>query len=169
MSIHELCGHPRIKRTLYFSKMVNPAIKKVDVRMVVQRCEVCLSINLAPVQWQKRNLSASHVWNRLGTDMPVGSQLYLTIINCGPFCFTIWRLLHRQDIASIIHQLESISYDWSPPAKILTDNSVAFSTEQFSQFLRKWGMWLQFQCAYTPVGNGIVERSHQSIKVIAAR
>lgn len=27
MSIHEQCRHPRIKRMLYFSKMVEPAVK----------------------------------------------------------------------------------------------------------------------------------------------
>ena len=36
MSIHEQCGHPRIKQTLNFSKIADPAVKKVDVRMVVQ-------------------------------------------------------------------------------------------------------------------------------------
>ena len=93
----------------------------------------------------------------------------MTIIDCGPSYFTIWRLLHWQDIASIIRQLESIFYDRGPLAEILTDNSVVFSSEKFSQFLRKWGVWLQFWCVNMLVGNGIVERCHRSIKLIAAR
>ena len=170
MSIHEQCGHPRIKRMLYFLKMVNPAVKKADVRMVVQRCQVCQSINPATVQRQKGNLSATHVWNRLGIDVKhVGSQLYLTVIDYGPSRFAIWWLQHWQDTTTIICQMESIFYNGGPPVKILTDNGATFSSEEFSQFLRKWGVWIRFQCAYVPAGNGIVERSHQSIKVIAAR
>ena len=82
MSIHEQSGHPGIKRILYFLKMVDPAVKKVDARMVVQSRKACLSIDPAPVPWQKGNLSATHVWNRLWIDVThVGSQLYLTIIS----------------------------------------------------------------------------------------
>ena len=51
MSIHEQCRHPEIKQMLYFLKMVDPAAKKADVRMVVQRCKACQLIDLAPVQW----------------------------------------------------------------------------------------------------------------------
>ena len=143
--------------------MIDPVVKNVDVRMVAQKCEACQSTDPAPMQWQKGNLSVTHVWNKLGIDVThVGNQLYLAIINCVPSCFAIWQLLHQQDPASIICQLESIFYDRGPPAKILRDNSVAFSSEQFLQFLRKWGVWLRFWCA-------IVERSHWSIKVIAAR
>ena len=107
-------------------------------------------------------------------------ECYLCLEQVGERCYAcwqpalfdyywLWSFLLRQDTASIIRQLESIFYDQGPPAEILTDNSTAFSSEQFSQFLRKWGVWLQFQCAYVPAGNSIVEGSHQSIKVIAAR
>ena len=36
--------------------MVGSAVKKADVRMVVQRYEVCQSIDTALVQWKKRKL-----------------------------------------------------------------------------------------------------------------
>ena len=138
--------------------------------MIVQMSEACQSIDPAPVQWRKGNLSATHIWNRLGIDVThVGSQFYLTIIDCGPSRFAIWRLLHQQDTASIIPQLESIFYDRGSPTEILTNNSATFSLKQFSQFLRKWDVRLRFRCAYVPAGNSIVERSHRPIKVIAAR
>ena len=118
----------------------------------------------------KRKLKCSHVWNRLGIDiMHVGSQLYLTIINCGPARFTIWRLLHQQDTANIIRQLESIFYNWGPPAEVLTVNGVAFSSEQFLQFLRKWNEQLLVLVCQCAARNNIVEKSQRSIKVIADR
>ena len=136
MSIHEQCGHPGIKRMLYFSKMVDPAVKKANIRILLQSCKACQSVNPVLVQWQKGNLSATNVWNRLGIDITnVGSQLYLTIIDCGPSHFALWWLLHRQETGSKINQLESIFYDRGPPAKILTDNGVAFSSEQFYAYV----------------------------------
>ena len=81
--------------------------------------KVYQSIDPATVQWQKGNLSPTHVWKMLEIDVThVGSQLYLTVINCGPSCFAIWQLLHWQDTASIICQLGSIFYDQDPPAEI---------------------------------------------------
>ena len=45
-----------------------------------------------------------------------------------------------------------------------------FSSESsLRSFLHDWGVHLRFRCAYAPARNGIVERSHRSIKTIVAR
>ena len=59
MSIHRQCGHLGIKRTQYFARMVNPAVDKTDVRMVVKMCKACQTTDPAPVQWKKGQLGAS--------------------------------------------------------------------------------------------------------------
>ena len=51
---------------------------------------------------------------------------------------------------------------------MLTDNGTAFTRQHFQLFLQDWGVWLQFLCAYKPAGNGIVKRSHRSMKTIVA-
>ena len=53
--------------------------------------------------------------------------------------------------------------------EILTGNDTAFTSKDFGEFARNWDMHLQFQCAYSPSGNGIVERSHRTVKTIATR
>ena len=55
------------------------------------------------------------------------------------------------------------------PVEILTDNAMTFSGETFSRFAECWGVRMRFRCAYVLAGNGIVERSHCTIKRIAAR
>ena len=55
------------------------------------------------------------------------------------------------------------------PVELLTDNATTFSGEAFSKFAERWGVRMRFRCAYVPAGNGIVERSHRTIKRIAAR
>lgn len=42
--------HPEIKRTLYFVKRVIPKVIKQQVRAVVSGCEVCHSVDPAPVK-----------------------------------------------------------------------------------------------------------------------
>ena len=44
-----------------------------------------------------------------------------------------------------------------------------FSKETFSEFTKHWGIRIRFRCAYITAGNGIVERSHRTIKHIATR
>ena len=53
--------------------------------------------------------------------------------------------------------------------EILTDNDTAFTSKDFREFARNWDVHLRFRCAYSPSGNGIVERSHRTVKTIAAR
>lgn len=49
------------------------------------------------------------------------------------------------------------------------DNGTQFRSRKFLQLLHKWDVSVRYRCAYRPAGNGIVERSHRSIKVIATR
>ena len=64
-----------------------------------------------------------------------GSQHFLTLIDCGPTRFAIWRLLVRQDSSSVIRELESIFYERGPPEEILTDNDTAFCSMEFRRFV----------------------------------
>ena len=93
---------------------------------------------------------------------------FLTLIDCGPSRFTVWRPLHRQDVTAIICQRVS-SLSEAPPTEILTDNGTGFSSEQFRNFADSWGVRLRFWCTYMPSGNRIIERKHRTIKTIAAR
>ena len=114
-SIHAETGHHGITRTLYFSRKVSPAVTRRDVRRVVKACQVCQSIDTAP---------------------------YLTLIDCGPSRFAVWRRLRRQD----------------------TDGAA------FKQFAERWALRVRFRCAqYVASGNGIAERCHRSVKRIATR
>ena len=53
--------------------------------------------------------------------------------------------------------------------EILTDNDTAFTSKDFGEFARNWDVHLRFQGAYSPSGNGIVERSHRTVKTITTR
>ncbi|KRX80127.1 hypothetical protein T06_5078 [Trichinella sp. T6] len=55
------------------------------------------------------------------------------------------------------------------PEVLLTDNDTAFRGRIFTDFIARWGVRVRYRCAYAASGNGIAERCHRSVKVIAAR
>ena len=170
MQIHEDTGHHGIRRTLYFSRRVCPAVCRKYVQQVVRACHVCQSIDPAPVKWAKGELNVEEVWSRVGMDVThVNGRHYLTLIDCGPARFAVWRQLRRQDTASIIEQLEMVFLERGAPPEILTDNDTAFRSEAFMRFAEKWAMRVRFRSAYVASRNGIAERCHRSVKRIAAR
>ena len=66
-------------------------------------------------------------------------------------------------------QLEAIFRERGAPQEILCDNATVFRGRQFAVFVAEWNVKLCFRAAYEPGGNGIVERHHRTVKVIAAR
>ena len=65
--------------------------------------------------------------------------------------------------------MDSIFNERGAPAEILADNDTAFRSRDFAVFAAKWGVQLRFRAVHQPSGNGIVERNHRTVKVIAAR
>lgn len=99
----------------------------------------------------------------------VGNHHYLTLIDCGPTRYSIWRKLHRQDTTSVVEQLESVFYERGAPKELLTDNATSFRSSTMSKFASRWGMIMKYRCANAPSGNGISERNHRTVKTILAR
>ena len=168
--VHHEVGHPGVRRTWYFVRRHGSDVSRRLVSDVVRNCEVCKSIDPAPVKWQKGDLGVRKVWQRVGMDIThYRGQHYLTLIDCGPSRFAIWRRIRMQTSESVIEQLESVFCERGAPDEILTDNDTAFKSKRFAEFARTWGVRMRFRCAYAASGNGVVERCHRTVKVIATR
>uniref|UniRef100_A0A5S6QBG4 Integrase catalytic domain-containing protein n=1 Tax=Trichuris muris TaxID=70415 RepID=A0A5S6QBG4_TRIMR len=168
--IHHTAGHPGVRRTFYFAKRSDPDITRRQVQAVVSGCEICKSIDPAPVKWRQGCLSVERVWQRLAMDIThCGGHAYLTLIDSGPSRFAIWRPLRHQSSANVVSQLESVFLERGAPEEILADNDTVFRSRMFEQLAAKWGVKVRFRSAYYPAGNGIAERCHRTIKVIVAR
>ena len=98
----------------------------------------------------------------------VGDDHYLTLVDCGPSRYAIWRQIRRQDTASVIAQLEVVFLERCAPRELLTDNYTSFRSVSFLEFISRWGVTVRYRAAHVPSGNGISERNHRSIKTIAA-
>ena len=122
----------------------------------------------ALINWEKGKLEVNRNWQRLGMDIThYGANHFLTFTDCGLSHFLIWKQLVRQNLASVIHELEMVFFKHGPPHKLLMDDT-AFCSREFSAFTHDWRINLQFRCTYTP-RNGIAERCYFTVKHIAAR
>ena len=162
--VHETSDHPGIRRSFYFTKRAGVVATKRDVREVVNACTECTSIDPAPVKWMPGELNVSELWERVAIDVThYGQKLFLSMIDCGPSRFAIWRELPRENTVNIISELEAVFCERGPPREVLLDNSTVFRGKVFGEFLNSWGVGLRFRCAYRPSGNSIVERNHRSV------
>ena len=53
--------------------------------------------------------------------------------------------------------------------ELLCDNDPVFRGRPFAVLAARWGVTVRFRATHAPSGNGVVERSHRTVKVIATR
>ena len=99
----------------------------------------------------------------------VSGSPYLSVIDCGPSRFAIWRKLRSETTEAVVHELDNIFRERGAPFELLSDNGPCFKSRRMSSFVKGWGIAHKFSCAYRPAGNGIVERNHRTIKRMVAR
>ena len=100
LTIHRNSGHSGVQCTTYFFRKVCPPTTKAAVKSAIQSCEECQSIDPAPIHWQKGKLEVSENWQRRGMDIThYGACHFLTLTDCGPSHFSVWKQLARQGSA----------------------------------------------------------------------
>ena len=172
LAVHESIGHQGVRRTLWYARreLGSMAVTKSAVRAAVRTCQVCASIDPAPTRWKHGNLEVARTWERLAMDVThFRGRLYLTLVDCGPSRYAIWRELRHSDASEIVRHLETIFLERGAPAEILTDNATEFKGRVMVAFATRWDIELKFRAAHEPGGNGVVERHHRTVKVMAAR
>ncbi|KRZ59091.1 hypothetical protein T02_15708 [Trichinella nativa] len=136
--VHHATGHLGIRRTLYFARRTDPTVSK---RQVISGCEPCKSLDPAPGKWKRGSLDVEEVWYRVGMDIThIRGRPYLTLLDCGPSRFAVWRRLRVHCSANVIERLEAVFYERGAPEELLTDNDTAFRGRTFTEFIARWGV-----------------------------
>ncbi|XP_065662657.1 uncharacterized protein LOC136085293 [Hydra vulgaris] len=147
-----------------------PHVLRKDVKECVRKCCQCNSIDPAPIKWENGVLDVPDTWYRIACDVTHYKwSPYLTMIDCGPSRFAIWKKLPREDTKNVVSQLESVFREHSPPQELLMDNGAVFKSSEFSNICEKWFVKKKYRCVYRPSGNRIVEHNHRTVKRTAAR
>ena len=162
--------HMGVERTWYLAKKVDAASTKEAVKKIIEQCEQCQSIDPAPKQHQKGELGVETTWTRASIDVTHYQSIpYLSLVDCGPGRFAIWRTIKGETAIEICKELENIFYERGPVKEVLLDNAPAFRSEEMKKLMLRWGIQPYFRAAYRPGGNGIVERHHRTIKRASER
>lgn len=164
-------NHFGVERSWFLTRQVDPSITKEQMKAVLRSCEQCQSIDPCPIRHEAGELSVSKNWERLAIDVTHYHGVpYLSMVDCDPGRFAIWRRLKNEQTEQIISELAQVFYERGPVTQVLTDNASSFRSEVFFRnFLAKWNVQPFFRAAYRPGGKGIVERNHRTIKAIAER
>ena len=162
--------HMGVDRSLYVARLVDPSVARDNVRKIVKSCQKCQSIDPAPVTHNPGELNVSEDWKRVALDVTHYKGVpYLTLVDCGPGRFAIWRELTRETGECIKFQLNQIFLERGPVQEVLMDNSTAFHSVTLAELFERWKIRRYYRAAYRPSGNGIVERNHRTIKALAER
>jgi hypothetical protein len=164
--------HFGVDRTLYLARICFPdqTIPRSEVENVVRDCLRCKSIDPAPIHWEPGAVEVELNWWRVACDVThFQGDKFLTLVDCGPSRFALWRQLPDERVASVARHLQEIFRERGPPWQILFDNAASFRSVEIANLCQQWGTRVIFRCAHRPSGNGIVERNHRTIKRMAAR
>jgi len=105
------------------------------------------------------SLSVEGNWQRVAIDVTYyNRRLFLSMVDCGPSRFAVWRRLQSESAEKIVVQLHSVVIERGPCEELLLDNSMAFRSASVEEVADEWGISLQFRAAYAPSSNGIVEK-----------
>ncbi|XP_067949870.1 uncharacterized protein [Watersipora subatra] len=166
--LHE-AHHLGVDRTWYLAtERLGSTVKKKDIEEVVKRCHVCKRVDPAPAHWETGQVDVESDLYRLATDVTHYQGIpYLTVIDCGPSRFAIWRKLRNETSPAVMEQLDHIFCERGYPVEILSDNGPCYRS--FKLLLDKWGVNHIYSCAYRASGNEVIERNHRTIKRMLAR
>ena len=89
--------HCGVDTTLYFARQLDPNVGKDKVDHVVKKCRECQSIDPSSIRIDGGELSVPDDWQRVAVDVAYyGLQKYLTMVDCGPSRFAIWRIVRSE-------------------------------------------------------------------------
>ena len=167
--LHLKC-HLGAKRMRFLCKIENINVIDKDISNIIAKCLKCQSIDPAPVRWDHGGLSVRETWQRLAIDVTkFNGDKYLSFIDCGPSRFAIWKEIRDESSLSITAAVSSVFLERGAPRELIVDNYTTFYSNDFIELCNGWRVEVIYRAINRPSGNGVVERSHRTIKRIAAR
>ena len=122
--------HMGVERTWFLAKKFDSSVSKETVKKVVKQCVDCQCIDPAPKTHVGGQLSVPENWMRASIDVVHYLNIpYLSLVDCGPGRFAIWRKMRGESAVEICEHLDNICYERGPLKEVLLDNAPSFHSE----------------------------------------
>ena len=143
-----------------------------DIKMIVEACEACQQ--LRPSQVKEPLLTEprpSRVFEDVSADLfsHGGRQflVYVDRLSGWPIVFTFPRGDTRT--AQLIWAVRKAFVDFGVPVRFRSDGGPQFSSHDFRNFLKRWGVKLGQSTPHYPQSNGHAEAAVKSVKMLVAK
>lgn len=141
-------------------------ITKEQARMIVKQCPECIALIPVPhLGVNPRGLMPNQIWQMDVTHYSEFGKLkyiHVCIDTCSGFIFAS---LHVGEASRnvIDHCLQAFNV-MGLPKLIKTDNGPAYTGNNFISFCKEFGIKHKTGIPYNPMGQGIIERAHRTLK-----
>ncbi|OWK57810.1 Pol polyprotein [Lonchura striata] len=138
-----------------------------QAKAIVATCPSCKSLPLPSVSAgaNPRGLRSCEVWQMDITHVPSFGRMKYVHVSVDTFSGAVFASAHTGEKAKDVekHLIQAFSM-LGVPKLIKTDNAPGYKSKEFAGFLQQWGIEHKTGIAYSPSGQAMVERTHQSIK-----
>lgn len=142
-------------------------LSREQARGIVATCPSCQIYQIPSLYTgvHPRGLTSGQLWQVDATHIPEFGRLKYVHVAIDMFSHVIYVVALTGEKAkdAIKHLIMCFSI-MGVPQRIKTDNGPAYVSDKFKSFLKKWGIEHTAGIPYSPTGQAIVERAHQTLK-----
>ncbi|XP_064285402.1 uncharacterized protein LOC135305595 [Passer domesticus] len=147
-------------------------LSRDQAKAIVATCPHCQSFQLPsiPSGANPRGLRSCEVWQSDVTHIAEFGKMKFVHVSVDTFSGAVFASAHTGEKAKdIIKHLLLAFSSLGIPKELKTDNGPGYKSKELETFLQQWGIVHKTGIPYSPTGQAIVERTHQSLKRVLAQ
>ncbi|RMC04205.1 hypothetical protein DUI87_19024 [Hirundo rustica rustica] len=136
---------------------------------IVRACPNCQQVQPLPSSGatNPRGLESLQKWQTDVTKYPSFGKLKNIHVSVDTFSNAVFASVHAGETAKHVCQHFSQAFSYlGVPQEIKTDNGPSYTSQELAAFLNGWGVRHTFGIPYSPTSQGMIERTHQTLKRI---
>ncbi|NWZ87781.1 PO113 protein, partial [Poecile atricapillus] len=146
-------------------------LRRDQARAVIATCPQCQSSAMPSLGLgvNPRGLGSCEVWQMDVTQIPEFGRFKYVHLSIDTFSGAVHASVHAGEKTEHVckHLMQAFSV-LGVPREIKTDNGPAYVSRKLEDFLQEWGVEHKRGIPHSPTGQAIIERAHQSLKMVLA-
>lgn len=136
-----------------------------DITDMIAKCHTCMDVrNINPKEPLNQTPIPEGPWQVLGSDLfTLNNEDYLIVVDYYSKYFEVVKLENTRSKTVITH-MKSMFARHGIPYEVRSDNGLQYSSKEFKDFSRSWCFEHKTSSPYNPQGNGLAEKTVQTVK-----